>query len=66
MNEMRTISLYEHKFGLDIEVPGGSILSAFGFDAGAVWADILGLAVMSGALLLLAYIAMHFLLVEKR
>ena len=66
MNEMRTLSLYEHKFGLDIEVPGAALLSAFGFDAGAVWEDILGLAIMSGAMLLLAYIAMHFLLVEKR
>ena len=66
MNEMKPISLYEHKFGLDIEVPGAALLSAFGFDVGAVWDDILGLAVMSGALLLLAYIAMHFLLVEKR
>ena len=63
---MRTLSLYEKKFGLDIEVPGASILSAFGFDPVAVWPDIISLAVMAGALLVVAYVAMHFLLVEKR
>ena len=63
---MRTLSLYEHKFGLDIEVPGASILSAFGFDPRAVWPDVISLAVMAAVLLVIAYGAMHFLLVERR
>ena len=63
---MRKLSLFEHKYGLDIEVPGASILSAFGFDALALWHDVISLAIMSGVLLVLAYGAMHFLLVEKR
>ena len=65
-NEMRTLSLYEHKFGLDIDVPGASILSSFGFNPVAVWPDVISLGVMAAALLVVAYGAMHFLLVEKR
>ena len=44
----------------------GSILSAFGFDNLAFWKDVIGLAVFSGAFIIIAYGAMHFLLVEKR
>jgi hypothetical protein len=51
---------------LDIEVPGASILSAFGFDTLAYWNDVIGLAVISAAFVVIAYSAMHFLLVEKR
>jgi hypothetical protein len=51
---------------LDIEVPGASILSAFGFDTQAYWSDVIGLAVISGAFIIIAYSAMHFLLIEKR
>lgn len=63
---MTFLTLIDHKYGLDIEVPGASILSAFGFDTLAYWYDIVGLAVISGAFLIIAYGAMHFLLVEKR
>ncbi|KAL9115386.1 MAG: hypothetical protein Q9227_000707 [Pyrenula ochraceoflavens] len=66
VNEARYLTLIDHKFGLDIEVPGASILSSFGFDALAMWADIIGLAVFIGAFLIFGYIAMHFVLVEKR
>ena len=66
VNEVRKLSLIDHKYGLDIEVPGASILSAFGFDVLALWTDVIGLAVMSGALLVVAYAAMHVLLIEKR
>ncbi|KAI9825855.1 MAG: hypothetical protein M1832_000796 [Thelocarpon impressellum] len=54
------------RFGLDIEVPGASILSSFGFDALALWHDVAGLAIFSGAFVVLSYAAMHVLLVEKR
>ncbi|KAL3475151.1 hypothetical protein BJX99DRAFT_162413 [Aspergillus californicus] len=66
VNEVTYLTLIDHKYGLDIEVPGASILSAFGFDTLAYWKDVIGLAVFSGAFLVIAYIAMHFLLVEKR
>jgi hypothetical protein len=32
----------------------------------AYWSDVIGLAVISGAFIIIAYSAMHFLLVEKR
>ncbi|KAI4190581.1 MAG: hypothetical protein LQ348_003643 [Seirophora lacunosa] len=66
VNEVTYLTLIDHKYGLDIEVPGASILSAFGFDVGAFWNDVVGLAIFSGAFIVIAYLAMHFLLVEKR
>ncbi|KAL4942049.1 hypothetical protein BDV06DRAFT_193177 [Aspergillus oleicola] len=66
VNEVTFLTLIDHKYGLDIEVPGASILSAFGFDTLAYWKDVIGLGVFSGAFIIIAYIAMHFLLVEKR
>ncbi|KAL4804807.1 hypothetical protein BDV18DRAFT_142569 [Aspergillus unguis] len=66
VNEVTFLTLIDHKYGLDIEVPGASILSAFGFDTLAYWKDVIGLAVFSGSFLVIAYVAMHFLLVERR
>lgn len=48
VNEVRYLSLTEHKFGLDIEVPGATILSTFGFQSLAYWNDVAGLAIFSG------------------
>lgn len=66
VNEVRYISLVDHKYGLDIEVPGSAILSSFGFNVLALWRDCIGLAVYGAAFVILAYLAMHLLLVEKR
>lgn len=66
VNEVTFLTLTDHKYGLDIEVPGASILSAFGFDNLAYWQDVTGLIVISGIFIIIAYAAMHFLLVEKR
>ncbi|KAL6703776.1 FAD-dependent urate hydroxylase [Coniothyrium glycines] len=66
VNEVKYLSLIDHKYGLDIEVPGSAILSSFGFNTQALWKDCVGLAVFGGSFVLLAYLAMHFLLVEKR
>ncbi|KAL9042645.1 MAG: hypothetical protein Q9214_003718 [Letrouitia sp. 1 TL-2023] len=66
VNEVTYLTLIDNKYGLDIEVPGASILSAFGFDVGALWADVIGLAVFSAAFVVIAYAAMHILLIEKR
>ncbi|KAF8439184.1 transporter, ABC superfamily [Terfezia claveryi] len=66
VNEVRYISLREHKFGLDIDVPGSTILSTFGFNTLAFWNDVVGLAIFSGVFIVLAYAAMHVLLVERR
>lgn len=66
VNEVKLLTLIDHKYGLDIEVPGASILSAFGFDVLALWRDVIGLAIFSAAFIVIAYAAMHVLLVEKR
>lgn len=66
VNEVTFLTLIDHKYGLDIEVPGASILSAFGFDTLALWKDVIGLGVISGVFIIVAYGAMHVLLVEKR
>jgi hypothetical protein len=66
VNEVTFLTLIDHKYGLDIEVPGASILSAFGFDTLALWGDVTGLGIISAVFIVLAYAAMHFLLVEKR
>jgi len=66
VNEVTYLTLIDHKYGLDITVPGASILSSFGFDTQAFWGDIVNLAVFAGVFILLAYVAMHVLLVEKR
>lgn len=66
VNEVRYLSLIDHRYGLDIEVPGASILSAFGFDVLALWTDVIGLAAIAAVSLVVAYGAMHILLVEKR
>jgi ABC-type multidrug transport system permease subunit len=66
VNEVTYLTLIQHKFGIDIEVPGATILSTFGFDAAAYWSDVLGLVGFSGGFIVLAYLAMHFLLVERR
>lgn len=63
---MTFLTLIDHKYGLDIEVPGASILSAFGFDTLALWKDVIGLVVFSAAFIVIAYGAMHVLLVERR
>ncbi|KAF2089160.1 transporter, ABC superfamily [Saccharata proteae CBS 121410] len=66
VNEVRYLSLIDHKYGLDIEVPGSAILSSFGFNVMALWRDVVGLAVFCGVFVVLAYAAMHLLLVERR
>ncbi|KIW17505.1 hypothetical protein PV08_04699 [Exophiala spinifera] len=66
VNEVAKLRLKDHRYGLDIEVPGASILSAFGFDNLALWNDVIGLAIFASVFIVIAYGAMHFLLVEKR
>jgi len=66
VNEVTCLTLNDHQYGLDIEVPGASILTVFGFENLALWTDVIGLAIISGAFIVIAYGAMHILLVEKR
>ncbi|KAI2638631.1 hypothetical protein GGS21DRAFT_449636 [Xylaria nigripes] len=66
VNEVVKLTLVDKKYGLDITVPGAAILSSFGFDNGAKWTDIINLGIFAAVFVVLAYMAMHFLLVEKR
>lgn len=66
VNEVRFLSLTDHKYGLDIQVPGAVILTSFGFDVRALPIDLVGLAAISAGFLVIGYGAMHFLLVERR
>lgn len=66
VNEVVKLTLIDNKYGLDITVPGAAILSSFGFDNAAKWMDILNLGIFAAIFVVLAYAAMHFLLVEKR
>lgn len=66
VNEVLYLTLSEYKFGLQIQVPGAAILSAFGFDNEAVPQDIAGLAVTAILCLVLAYVAVDKVLVEQR
>lgn len=66
VNEVTYLTLVDKKYGLDITVPGATILSTFGFDNGALWTDIISLGVFGAAFIVFAYIAMHFVLVERR
>lgn len=66
VNEVVELTLVDKKYGLDITVPGAAILSSFGFDNGALWIDIRNLGIFGISFFVLAYAAMHVLLVEKR
>lgn len=66
VNEVTQLTLIDHKIGIDITVPGAAILSSFGFDNQAMWMDIINLGVFGVVFILLAYAAMHILLVERR
>ncbi|ODV88931.1 hypothetical protein CANCADRAFT_131233 [Tortispora caseinolytica NRRL Y-17796] len=66
VNEVRYLTLVEKKFGLSIDVPGATILSTFGFDAGAFWTDVYGLITILLSFFALAYLGMYFFLVESR
>jgi ABC-type multidrug transport system ATPase subunit len=66
VNEVVGLDLVDHKYGLDIRVPGAVILSSFGFDNAALWMDVINLGVFAAVFVVLAYVAMHLLLVEKR
>jgi ABC-type multidrug transport system ATPase subunit/ABC-type multidrug transport system permease subunit len=66
VNEALELTLVDRKYGLNITVPGAAILSTFGFNNDALWSDIRNLGIFAAAFVLLAYAAMHVVLVERR
>lgn len=66
VNEVKELTLIDKQYGLDITVPGAAILSSFGFSNQAMWTDVLSLGIFGVVFIILAYAAMHIMLVEKR
>ncbi|RKP27887.1 LOW QUALITY PROTEIN: hypothetical protein SYNPS1DRAFT_32331 [Syncephalis pseudoplumigaleata] len=66
VNEMVYLQLTEKKYGLEIDVPGATILSTFGFDASAFWSDVIKLSVMCASCLVAAYLGLLILVRERR
>ncbi|RKF54149.1 ABC transporter G family member [Golovinomyces cichoracearum] len=66
VNEVTYLTLTDEKYGLNITVPGAVILSSFGFNTQAFWADTIELGIFAVSFIILAYSAMHILLTEKR
>jgi ABC-type multidrug transport system ATPase subunit/ABC-type multidrug transport system permease subunit len=66
VNEVVNLTLVDNKYGFNITVPGAAILSSFGFNNGSLWFDVISLGVFGGFFIMLAYTAMHVLLVERR
>lgn len=66
VNEVLQLTLVDSKYGLDITVPGAAILSSFGFNNDALWPDIRNLGIFAAVFIVLSYVAMHVLLIERR
>ncbi|CAI4214530.1 unnamed protein product [Parascedosporium putredinis] len=66
VNEVVHLTLVDNKYGINITVPGAAILSSFGFDNNALWSDVFCLGTFAVLFIILAYTAMHILLVERR
>ncbi|SSD58246.1 related to Probable ATP-dependent permease [Saccharomycodes ludwigii] len=66
INEVKSLTLKEKKFGLSIEVPGATILSTFGFQVANLKFDILMLCVAIFGFLITAYLILRFFVVENR
>ncbi|KAI9224515.1 hypothetical protein BC828DRAFT_373293 [Blastocladiella britannica] len=66
VNELKDLRLSEQKYGLQIEVPAAVILSTFGFNAQAYWADVWKLFGMAGGFLFTGYVVLVLVVKERR
>lgn len=66
INEVKTLMLKEKKYGLNIEVPGATILSTFGFQVQNLFWDIKTLILFNGIFLVLGYLALKLIVVEQK
>lgn len=58
--------LKERKYGLNIEVPGATILSTFGFVVQNLVFDIKILALFNVVFLIMGYLALKWIVVEQK
>ncbi|SCU90923.1 LAME_0E10528g1_1 [Lachancea meyersii CBS 8951] len=66
INEVKTLILKETKYGLNIEVPGATILSTFGFLVQNFLFDVKLLIVFNILFLILGYIGLELIVVEQK
>ncbi|KAG0672485.1 putative ATP-dependent permease [Maudiozyma exigua] len=66
INEVRTLMLKERKFGLNIEVPGATILSTFGFQVTHLIYDIRILLIFNIVFLIVGYLCLKIIVIERR
>ena len=66
INEVKSLILKERKYGLNIEIPGATILSTFGFQIQNFGFDIKMLLLFNVIFILLGYLALRLIVIEKR
>ncbi|ORX57394.1 hypothetical protein DM01DRAFT_1334019 [Hesseltinella vesiculosa] len=66
VNEMLYLQLVEERYGLNIDVPGATILSTFGFNAKNYWPDVIRLSSMFLFFIVFAFIWLVVFVKERR
>ncbi|KAG0170943.1 hypothetical protein DFQ30_001729 [Apophysomyces sp. BC1015] len=66
VNELLYLQLVEERYGLNIDVPGATILSTFGFNAKNYWSDVIKLGVMFMSFIVFAFVWLVFFVKERR
>ncbi|CCK71844.1 putative ATP-dependent permease ADP1 KNAG_0I00530 [Huiozyma naganishii CBS 8797] len=66
INEVKTLMLREKKYGLNIEVPGATILSTFGFLTQNMVFDIRVLVAFNIFFAVVGYLALKFIVIERK
>ncbi|KAA1070223.1 hypothetical protein PGT21_004356 [Puccinia graminis f. sp. tritici] len=67
INEVRYLTLKDHRYGVDIEVPSASILSLFGFRTTAFWyPDMANLAFLFLFFMTVSFLTLVFVVKERR
>ncbi|THV06326.1 hypothetical protein K435DRAFT_505895 [Dendrothele bispora CBS 962.96] len=67
VNELRYLTLKEHKYGVDLEVPAATILSTFGLRAQSFWwPNTAVLGIFFAVFTVASYMTLHFFVKEKR
>ncbi|CAL9730569.1 hypothetical protein MOUN0_J08856 [Monosporozyma unispora] len=66
INEVKTLILKERKYGLNIEIPGATILSTFGFQIQNFGFDIKMLILFNVVFIFVGYLALRLIVIERR
>ncbi|KAF5375765.1 hypothetical protein D9757_009009 [Collybiopsis confluens] len=67
VNELRYLSLKEHKYGVELDVPAATILSTFGLRAQSFWwPNIALLGIFFGIFTVGSFLTLHFFVKERR